>query len=433
MYRIQLYDDRDARGMHMQIGKGGGFHLAEAEARGEALPVNVFVGGPPALILAAIAPLPENVPELLLASLLLGGKLASRCGDRRVGRCRSSPTPSSRSSARSPPSARRPEGPFGDHYGYYSQQHDYPVLQCKALLHRRDAIFPATVVGKPRQEDFFLGDYLQELLSPLFPLVMPAVRRSVELRRDRLPLARRRGRARALQARGDGERVPDPRRGPALADEVPARDRTRSRPARLPPVLEHVLERADFRTDLFVFANLSMDSLDYAGPRINEGSKGVLLGSAIRSASCPASSTARRRRTSRRARVVLRPAASSSRARRTPSDRGAAARIARSGVRRLAAARARRRRRARRARARSTSCGRRSRASTRRPTSTRAARELVATTTSSFTPPIVIDARMKPSYPEELFCDETAALVTGAGRSTSRRRRDGRFDRGHLD
>src|SRR5262249_36569538 len=76
------------------------------------------------------------------------------------------------------PSGRRaPEGPFGDHYGYYSLRHDYPVFEVERVLHRRDAIYPATVVGKPRQEDFYIGDLLQELLSPLFPLVMPGVER----------------------------------------------------------------------------------------------------------------------------------------------------------------------------------------------------------------------------------------------------------------
>ena len=74
-----------------------------------------------------------------------------------------------------PPRLRRPEGPFGDHYGYYSLQHDYPVFEIERLARRRDAIYPATVVGKPRQEDFYIGDLLQEMLSPLFPLVMPGV------------------------------------------------------------------------------------------------------------------------------------------------------------------------------------------------------------------------------------------------------------------
>jgi hypothetical protein len=171
MYRLQVHDARTT-GMHWQIGKGGGFHHAVAEGRGESLPVTVFLGGPPALVLAAIAPLPENLPELMLASLLAG---------RRLERC---PGPGEHPLVASaemalvghvPPSVRHPEGPFGDHYGYYSLRHDYPVFRVEALCRRRDAIYPATVVGKPRQEDSFIGDLLQELLSPLFPLVMPGV------------------------------------------------------------------------------------------------------------------------------------------------------------------------------------------------------------------------------------------------------------------
>ncbi|HYN03864.1 MAG TPA: UbiD family decarboxylase, partial [Vicinamibacteria bacterium] len=171
MYRLHVHDARTT-GMHWQIGKGGGFHHAVAEARGENLPVTVFLGGPPALVLAAIAPLPENVPELMLASLIAG---------RRLERC---PGPGPHPLVASaeialvghvPPRVRQPEGPFGDHYGYYSLRHDYPVFRVDKLCRRRDAIYPATVVGKPRQEDFFIGDLLQELLAPLFPLVMPGV------------------------------------------------------------------------------------------------------------------------------------------------------------------------------------------------------------------------------------------------------------------
>ena len=92
-----------------------------------------------------------------------------------------------------PPHERRPEGPFGDHYGYYSLQHDYPVFQVDAVFHRRDAIYPATVVGKPRQEDFFIGDYLQKLLSPLFPARDAFGARSLDLWRDRLSFALRGG------------------------------------------------------------------------------------------------------------------------------------------------------------------------------------------------------------------------------------------------
>jgi len=275
MYRIQLQGPQRV-GVHMQIGKGGGFHLAAAEELGRALPLNVHVGGPPAAILAAIAPLPENAPELLLASLALGRRLP-------LARNPVGPLPLLAEAdfalvGSIAPGARAPEGPFGDHYGYYSEQHDYPQMQVDALLRRSDAIFPATVVGKPRQEDFFLGDFLQDLLSPLFPLVMPAVRAlwsygetgyhalSAAIVRERY---KREAMASAFRILGEGQLSLT--KFLLLTDRpVELRDFKRT--------LEHVLARTDPRTDLFVLSNLSMDSLDYAGPRINEGSKGVLLG-----------------------------------------------------------------------------------------------------------------------------------------------------------
>ena len=157
MYRLHVHDARTT-GMHWQIGKGGGFHYQIAESRNQALPVTVFLGGPPALILSAIAPLPENLPELMLASLIAGDRIPQVHG---VG-----PHPLVASAefalmGEVAPRKRRPEGPFGDHYGYYSLQHDYPVFDVQRVAHRADAIYPATVVGKPRQEDFFIGDLLQ--------------------------------------------------------------------------------------------------------------------------------------------------------------------------------------------------------------------------------------------------------------------------------
>ena len=114
--------------------------------------MQISVGGPPALILAAIAPLPEQVPELLFASLVMGGRLP--IVDNPYG-----PLPLVESSeftliGEVDPHELRPEGPFGDHYRYYSLQHDYPVFRCRALARRPGAIFPATVVGKPRHKDF---------------------------------------------------------------------------------------------------------------------------------------------------------------------------------------------------------------------------------------------------------------------------------------
>ena len=173
MYRIQVYDDATT-GLHMQIGKGGGFHLSAAERLGKPLPVVIHLGGPPALILAAVAPLPENVPEGLVASLVLGQRV--RLASNRHNELPLFADAELALVGEAHPGERRPEGPFGDHYGYYSETHDYPVFRCRAVYRRRTPVIPATVVGKPRQEDFFLGDYLQELLSPLFPLAMPAVR-----------------------------------------------------------------------------------------------------------------------------------------------------------------------------------------------------------------------------------------------------------------
>src|SRR4029078_11667382 len=117
--------------------------------------------------------LPENIPELLLASLINGRKLEMVEGVSDV------PLVANAEFAfvgRGPRGVRRADGPFGDHYGYYSLTHDYPVFEIDRVYRRRDAIYPATVVGKPRQEDFFIGDLLQDLLSPLFPLVMPQVK-----------------------------------------------------------------------------------------------------------------------------------------------------------------------------------------------------------------------------------------------------------------
>ncbi len=274
MYRLHIHDAAHT-GMHWQIGKGGGFHYQVAEARGQALPATVFLGGPPALILSAVAPLPENVPELMLASLIAGERLKLAEGPW--------PHPLIASAefaliGEVPPRERRPEGPFGDHYGYYSLQHDYPVFHVRQMAHRKDAMFPATVVGKPRQEDVFIGDLLQELLSPLFPLVMPAVRAlwsygetgyhslAAAIVRQRYA---REAMASAFRILGEGQL--------SLTKFLLVTDRDVDLKD-FRATLEHVLARTNPETDLYVFSNLSMDTLDYTGPEVNKGSKGVWLG-----------------------------------------------------------------------------------------------------------------------------------------------------------
>src|SRR5882762_4926286 len=276
IYRMQVYDAQTA-GLHWQIQKGGGFHYHAAEEMNQSLPVTVFLGGPPALMISAIAPLPEDVPELVLASLLGGEKLRmtknpSAGGHRLVAEAEFALV------GHAPPHERKPEGPFGDHYGYYSLQHEYPVFHCDAIAHRRDAIYPATVVGKPRQEDFFIGDYLQSLLSPLFPLVMPGVRdlwsygetgfhslaaAVVRERYDREALVS------AFRILGEGQL--------SLTKFLLLTD-TAQDLHDFPNLLEHVLARFAPETDLFVLSNVSMDTLDYTSGKVNEGSKAIMLG-----------------------------------------------------------------------------------------------------------------------------------------------------------
>jgi UbiD family decarboxylase len=276
IYRMQVYDAQSA-GLHWQIQKGGGFHYHAAEAMNQSLPVTVFLGGPPALIISAIAPLPEDVPELVLASLLSGEKLRM-AKNPMVGRHRLVAEAEFALVGHASPHERHPEGPFGDHYGYQSLRHDYPVFHCDAVFHRRDAIYPATVVGKPKQEDFFIGDYLQSLLSPLFPLVMPSVRDlwsygetgfhslAAAVVRERYP---REALVAGFRILGEGQL--------ALTKFLMLTD-TSVDLHDFRGVLEHILARVRWETDFFIFANTSMDTLDYTSGKVNEGSKAILMG-----------------------------------------------------------------------------------------------------------------------------------------------------------
>lgn len=275
MYRMQIFDN-STTGMHWQIHKGGGFHYHEAEKRNEALPVSVFLGGPPALIASAIAPVPEHLPELLLASLIIGGKLTvvkDPNGSHRI--------PSEAEfvlSGHVPPHIKRPEGPFGDHYGYYSLMHDFPIFNVSHMWHRKDAIYPATVVGKPRQEDYYMGEFLQKLLSPAFPMAMPGVKdlwTYAETGFHALAAAvvresySREALTSAFRILGEGQLTLTKflivTNQPVQLENFPA-------------LLETVLERFRPETDLFIFGNTSHDTLDYTGGKLNHGSKGVMLG-----------------------------------------------------------------------------------------------------------------------------------------------------------
>ncbi|MGK0265245.1 MAG: UbiD family decarboxylase, partial [Planctomycetota bacterium] len=431
MYRVQRFSD-DTAGLHMQIGKGGGYHLAAYEERNQPMPVAVHIGGPPAMILSAIAPLPENVPEVLLCSLLMGQRL-------RTSRSKHSPLPLVADAefvlvGEVPPGVRHPEGPFGDHYGYYSLKHDYPLIQAKALLHQKDPILAATVVGKPRQEDFFLGDYLQELLLPLAKVAMPQVRAlwsygETGYHSLAAAVVRERYGREAMQSafRILGEGQLSLTKFLLLTDQPVDLKNFKQ-------TLEHVLARCRFATDLYVFGSLSMDSLDYAGPEVNKGSKGVMLGLGEPVRKLPTEFQGTLPPTFEKVRVFV-PGCLVVQGPKFANDRDAAAVLAKSPALKDwplvvlvddadQAARS--------------SVNFLWTTFTRfEPAADIHANELkLVRSQPCYTPPIVIDSRMKPNYPDELFCDpDTASLVSKrwneyfpAGGIEM-----GDSDRGHLD
>ena len=216
------------------------------------------------------------MPELILASLFQGEKLLL-VADPEGGHPLVAEAEFAVKGA-VPPRKRRPEGPFGDHYGYNSLAHDYPVFHTTHLYHRKDAVYPATVVGRPKQEDFFIGDFLQDLLSPLFPLVMPGLKQlhtfgeagfhclAAARVHNRYP---REAFAAGLRILGEGQLSLS--KFLLLTDgDLDAAD--------FPALWRHILERIQWERDLYVFANVSQDTLDYTGPSVNSGSKAMMLG-----------------------------------------------------------------------------------------------------------------------------------------------------------
>jgi len=275
MYRVQIHSANQT-GMHWQIHKGGGFHYYEAEQRGQALPVTVFLGGPPALTIAAITALPEPIPELLYASFLMGDKIdlvdVPTYPHRLVAEAEFAVC------GQVPPHIRLPEGPFGDHYGYYSLSHDFPVFNVENIYHRRDAIYPATIVGKPRQEDYYIGEWMQELLTPLFPLVMPGLKSLwtyAEAGFHTLSAAVvresyfREALAHCFRILGEGQlsltKV-------LLATNIDVDLKE------FPTLLKTILERFNPARDLVIVHDTAMDTLDYTGRKYNQGSKAIMLG-----------------------------------------------------------------------------------------------------------------------------------------------------------
>jgi 4-hydroxy-3-polyprenylbenzoate decarboxylase len=296
MYRIQLaggnYEPDREVGLHYQIHRGIGVHQSAAERLSQPFRVNIFVGGAPAMTLAAVMPLPEGMSELTFAGALAGHRIAMVA-------------PPAENAAQPPPppiyaeadfcvtgtvvaGKLAPEGPFGDHLGYYSLAHDFPVLRVDQVYHRGGAIWPFTVVGRPPQEDTVFGQIIHDLTGPVIPTVIPGIHAVHAVDASGVhPL---------LLAIGSERYTPyQPVRQPAelltqanailgqgqmsLAKYVLIVNRHDDPALDIHDVqafLRHLLERVDWQRDLHFHTCTTIDTLDYSGTGLNEGSKLVI-------------------------------------------------------------------------------------------------------------------------------------------------------------
>jgi 4-hydroxy-3-polyprenylbenzoate decarboxylase len=290
MYRVQLSGgtfvaDREV-GLHYQIHRGIGVHHTAAMRAGQPLRVNIFVGGHPAMTLAAVMPLPEGMSELTFAGALAGHRIPMihRAGELpiyadadfcMVGRVE-------------PQAPKKLEGPFGDHLGYYSLAHEFPVLQVEHVYHRRDAVWPFTVVGRPPQEDTTFGQLIHELTGDVIPTVLHGVKAVhavdaagvhplllsigserytpfMDIQRPQELLTQ------ACAILGQGQL--------SLAKFLLIVNRFDDEQLDVHDIsafLRHLLLRVDWRRDLHFHTKTTIDTLDYSGDALNMGSKVVI-------------------------------------------------------------------------------------------------------------------------------------------------------------
>ena len=289
MYRIQLsgneYEPNRQVGLHYQIHRGIGVHHAAAIRRGVPFRVNIFVGGPPAMALAAVMPLPEGLPELAFAGGLGGRRVALT---NKAGMLPIAAEADFCITGTVDPDKQLPEGPFGDHLGYYSLQHPFPVLNVEKVYHRADAVWPFTVVGRPPQEDTCFGAIIHELTGPIIPTVIPGVQAvhavdaagvhplllAIGSERYVPYVERRKPQELLTQANailGQGQL--------SLAKYlliVAREDNPELDIHDIPAFFRHLLERVDWRNDLHFQTCTTIDTLDYSGGMLNEGSKLVI-------------------------------------------------------------------------------------------------------------------------------------------------------------
>jgi 4-hydroxy-3-polyprenylbenzoate decarboxylase len=288
MYRIQLggndYIQDKEIGLHYQIHRGIGVHQTKANAKGQLLKVSIFVGGPPSHPVAAVMPLPEGLSELTFAGAL---------GNRRFRYFRDeegfviSADADFVITGTVYPQDNKPEGPFGDHLGYYSLTHPFPLMKVHNVYHKKDAIWSFTVVGRPPQEDTSFGALIHEITGAAIPQEISGLKEVNAVDAAGVhPL---------LFAIGSERYTPflkekKPQEILTIANHILGKnqlslakylfiaareDNEQLSTNNIADFLQHMLERIDLSKDLHFHTNTTIDTLDYSGDGLNTGSKVV--------------------------------------------------------------------------------------------------------------------------------------------------------------
>jgi 4-hydroxy-3-polyprenylbenzoate decarboxylase len=286
MYRIQLtgnnYILNKEIGLHYQLHRGIGVHQSKANAKGLPLKVSCFVGGPPAHTVAAVMPLPEGISEMKFAGVLGGRRFRYTYED---GFCISTDADFV-ITGEVYPGENKPEGPFGDHLGYYSLQHHFPLMRVHKVYAKKNAIWPFTVVGRPPQEDTSFGELIHELTGAAVPMEIPGLKEVHAVDAAGVhPL---------LLAVGSERYTPysqtkQPAELLTIANHIlgtgqlslakflfiSADNSGHLKANMVQPFMEYVLERINLTRDVHFYTNTTIDTLDYSGIGLNSGSKVV--------------------------------------------------------------------------------------------------------------------------------------------------------------
>jgi 4-hydroxy-3-polyprenylbenzoate decarboxylase len=286
MYRIQLtgnqYQTNKEIGLHYQLHRGIGVHQTKANKKGLPLKVSCFVGGPPSHTLAAVMPLPEGISEMTFAGILGGRRFHYTYEDGFA----ISTDADFVITGEVYPGENKPEGPFGDHLGYYSLTHSFPLMKVRKVYARKNAIWPFTVVGRPPQEDTSFGQLIHELTGDAIKQELPGVKEVHAVDAAGVhPL---------LLAVGSERYTPYmPAKQPAelltIANHIlgtgqlslakflfiTADDENKVTTHHIQHFMQYLLQRIDLARDVHFYTNTTIDTLDYSGTGLNSGSKVV--------------------------------------------------------------------------------------------------------------------------------------------------------------